>query len=225
MKSIKTFFTKIYRKYVIHFLNKFKTKEQIFSEYYEKNYWGNKESRSGEGSSLAYTENIRKALPLLVEKYNINTILDTPCGDFNWFKNIEFKRPIQYIGGDIVQSLITDLNTKYASDTHSFIHTDITKDLLPKADLLICRDALFHLSFADIDAFLQNFKKSDIEWLLVTNNSTSTVNSDIVHGNWRPLNLTISPFNLPSGRERILDCPPNEPYQKYMVLWNKKDLK
>lgn len=225
MNSIKTLFTKVYRKYVIHFLNKFKTKEQIFSEYYEKNYWGNNESRSGEGSSLAYTENIRRALPDLVEKYNINSILDTPCGDFHWFKNIQFKREIQYTGGDIVKSLIEDMNAKYKTDNRSFIHIDITKDPLPKADLLICRDALFHLSFADITAFLENVKKSDIEWILVTNNSLSTTNTDITHGNWRPLNLMIPPFNLPAGKERILDCPPNEPFQKYMVLWNKKDLK
>jgi hypothetical protein len=224
MNSIKTLFKKVYQKYVIHFFNKFKTREQIFSQYYEKNYWGNPESRSGEGSSMNYTQNIRKALPALVEKYNIHTILDTPCGDFNWFKNIEFKTPVTYTGGDIVKSLIDELNETYKSDARSFIYIDITKDPLPKADLLICRDALFHFSYEDIHAFLNNFRKSEIEWLLVTNNTLATKNKDIIPGNWRTLNLRAEPFFLPEPKESILDCPPTEPFQKYMVLWNRKDL-
>lgn len=224
MEKIKTLAIKFYKKYIIHFLNKFKTKEQIFSEYYETNYWGDEESKSGAGSSLAHTENIRRELPKLFSAHNVRSVLDAPCGDFNWFKDIQFAEPINYIGGDIVPKLIADLNTRYASDTRSFVHMDITKDTLPKVDLMMCRDVLFHLSYTDIKDFLANFKKSGIEWLLVTSNSESPKNSDITHGNWRPLNLNLPPFNFPTPRQVIEEYPDGNNIKKVIGLWNKADL-
>jgi hypothetical protein len=62
--------------------------EDRFTAIYEQNQWRNKESRSGEGSTLEYTENIRKELPVLIERYGFKTILDAPGGDYNWFQQV-----------------------------------------------------------------------------------------------------------------------------------------
>ena len=43
---------------------------------------------SGSGSSLSATLGIRTAIPHLVEMLQIKTILDAPCGDFNYFREI-----------------------------------------------------------------------------------------------------------------------------------------
>lgn len=59
-----------------------------FTSIYRNNGWGSLESRSGAGSTLASTANIRRELPGLVERLNIRTLLDAPCGDFNWMKEV-----------------------------------------------------------------------------------------------------------------------------------------
>ncbi len=77
---------------------------EIFTAIYEKHYWEDDESRSGGGSNLYATEKIRKAIPGLFSKYGVRSVLDIPCGDFVWFK--EMKLDLEsYIGGDIVVPL------------------------------------------------------------------------------------------------------------------------
>ncbi|NDE22224.1 MAG: hypothetical protein EBZ96_04995, partial [Synechococcaceae bacterium WB9_3_282] len=50
----------------------------IFNYYYINNFWGDSESVSGPGSTLAYTENLRAELPKLVEELEVTSILDSP---------------------------------------------------------------------------------------------------------------------------------------------------
>ena len=64
------------------------SRSEIFDNIYEMNYWRNCESLSGDGSTLNYTENLRKQLPNLIKAFSINTIYDAPCGDFNWMRGV-----------------------------------------------------------------------------------------------------------------------------------------
>lgn len=75
--------------------------DEVFSDIFKSNDWNNDESVSGVGSSLSNTKTIIIKLPLLFEKYQIKSVLDAPCGDFNWMQNVNKSR-INYIGGDIV---------------------------------------------------------------------------------------------------------------------------
>jgi len=50
----------------------------IFAHIHRSNHWGESESLSGPGSTLAYTENIREELPRLWEQLGTRIILDTP---------------------------------------------------------------------------------------------------------------------------------------------------
>ena len=145
----------------IKILSKFISKKKIlskdddietrFTKIYSNNYWGNKESVSGSGSTLEYTENIRNGLNKLINQYSITSIFDAPCGDFNWMKLlIKNNNNIQYIGGDIVKPLIESNIALYQSERVKFKHIDLTSDTYPYADLMFCRDCLFHLSYNDI---------------------------------------------------------------------------
>jgi len=50
---------------------------QRFTAIYETNYWsGDDESRSGGGSTLYATERIREAIPGLLLKYGVRSVLD-----------------------------------------------------------------------------------------------------------------------------------------------------
>jgi hypothetical protein len=170
--------------------------KDIFTNIYKHNLWESPESVSGPGSSLTQTRTIIKQLSLLIKQLQVKTLLDAPCGDFHWMKEVNPEIDL-YIGVDIVSELIEENNRKYASHNRQFLNLDITHDPLPKADLILCRDCLVHFSFADIHAAISNFKKSGSKYLLTTTFTNVTRNMDIKTGGWRPLNLEIEPFNLP----------------------------
>jgi hypothetical protein len=178
----------------------FKTKsvEERFNLIYSTNYWFDKESRSGTGSSLRTTKNIRFHLPKIFEKFNIKKLFDAPCGDFNWMRNVLKSVEIDYLGSDIVKDLIAS-NKKYESDKIKFSKLDIRVDNLPASDLMICRDCLFHFSYKDIFLFLNNFLSSDIKYILLTSNLNTGhkfENKDIVTGDFREIDLFSKPFNF-----------------------------
>ena len=129
-----------------------KSVEERFNKIYSTNYWFDNESRSGTGSSLRSTENIRFHLPIILKKFNIKKLFDAPCGDFNWMSQVLKSVEIDYLGSDIVKDLIVS-NKKYENDKIKFSKLDIIVDKLPVSDLMICRDCLFHFSYKDIFYF------------------------------------------------------------------------
>jgi ubiquinone/menaquinone biosynthesis C-methylase UbiE len=66
-------------------------------------------------------------LPILIKQLQVKKVLDAPCGDFNWMKEIH-KNIESYIGVDIVEELIDRNKRKYTSQNIQFYHSDITKD-------------------------------------------------------------------------------------------------
>ena len=185
--------------------------------------WGSKESKSGVGSELKSTEILRKELKILFLKYGINSILDVPCGDFNWFSQMDLTN-IKYTGADIVEDLIITNKIKFPD--FEFLHIDITKDLLPKKDLVITRDCFVHLSNDNILKSIDNIKKSDSKFLLTTSFTKFHDNIDMDDGGWREINLMISPFNLKPRyliNEMCIEDYPNAS-DKCMVLFDLTDL-
>ncbi len=173
-----------------------KSAKERFEYIYKKRLWTSKESISGSGSTLNFTKNIRHHLPKIFTQFNISSVLDAPCGDFNWMQHVLKEcDSICYIGGDIVDTLVQENNKKYATNNISFITLDITKNLLPDVDLIIVRDCLFHLSYTDISLFLENLSKSNIEYILTTGH-TEVDNIDITTGSYRDINLFAKPFNF-----------------------------
>ena len=191
------------------------SREERFTRIYKHNYWGSIESRSGPGSEISYTENLRRELPKLIKFHGITQILDAPCGDFNWMQYVcTDTRAIKYIGGDIVKDLVARNNMVYGSEDIMFQYLDIIRDPLPKSDLMIVRDCLFHFSFKDIHRFLKNFHNSNISFLLTTTHrGIEEENYDIVTGDYRKIDLFSTPFCFPSNPiQRIKDyIPPHPP--------------
>ncbi|UYV37714.1 methyltransferase domain-containing protein [Rhodobacteraceae bacterium D3-12] len=181
------------------------TRRQRFEEIYGKRLWKSTESASGRGSELDRTTNLRTKLPELIEKYDIKSIVDAPCGDFNWMRLVLEKVNVTYTGLDIVDDLIKDNNEKYRSDKVDFGRADICEDKLPACDLLIVRDCLIHLSYRDIDAFLKNIQDVDYKYLLVSSyvGDSEIENKDITTGDVRVVNLFKHPFNF--DRDKVLD--------------------
>lgn len=169
--------------------------QDIFRNIYKNNYWGDVDSRSGAGSNLRQTAEIRRALPMVIDAYNIKTMLDIPCGDWHWMK--EAVLDVDYIGADIVPELIQRNQSLYESYRCRFTKLDLTSDDLPKVNLIFSRDVLVHLSFKDIFSAFRNIKRSGSKYFLTTTFTGRGSNVDIPTGHWRPLNLQKAPFNLP----------------------------
>jgi len=190
-----------------------------FNEIYNDNRWGSKESLSGSGSELTSTAKLRNELPFLFNKYNIKSMLDIPCGDFNWMKQVDLTN-IDYTGADIVVDLINK-NRKLHPEV-KFDILDVTEDVLPQVDLVFVRDCLGHLSNANVIRAIENIKRSKSKYLLTTSFTKYTANTDIEDGKWRPINLLVEPFKLKPEYLINEDCKESYPHysDKCMILFN-----
>ena len=171
------------------------TLDETFRRIYEDNHWG-AEQRSGAGASRGQTAMVLSELTALLRELHINVLLDVPCGDFSWMQHLA-AHEVSYIGGDIVSSVIEINNAHFGSSSRTFQVLDLTRDPLPAADLLLCRDCLVHLSFGDALAALANVARAPIKYFLTTTFPDCSRNDDIVTGDWRVTNLAVPPFNLP----------------------------
>jgi len=204
----------------------FKSQREIFESIYHTNLWGDSNSRSGPGSNLIQTEQIRQAIPRLLKEYHVKTLLDIPCGDFHWMKELDLPLD-KYTGADIVDAIVKDNHSLYATDKREFIHLDILKDNLPKVDLILCRDLFGHFSFKDVKAALTNIKASGSKYLLTTTYVETEVNEHIFTGLFRPINMEKAPFNFPKPVDIIHEnCTEDIRLlrDKSLALWRIKDL-
>jgi hypothetical protein len=150
---------------------------------------------SGPGSSVERTSVFRDEIARLVRDLRADSLLDAPCGDFNWMRMLDFGE-IGYVGVDIVPELIATNKQRYGDRQRQFLCLDITRSRLPRADVILSRDFFVHLSFADCMAAIANFRRSGATHLIATTFVARTNNEDINTGGWRPLNLERAPFNF-----------------------------
>lgn len=170
--------------------------KDVFDYIYKNEIWGSGETLSGAGSTLYQTETVREVIHNIIKEFKITSILDAPCGDFNWMKHMNFGE-VSYLGVDIVESVIKQNKEKYKSNNIDFDFKDITVDYLPQKDLIICRDCLQHLSLNNVKKALNNFKKSGAAYLLVNFYTNTSGNWNISNGDYYRINLLLDPFNLP----------------------------
>ena len=172
------------------------------------------------------TRSFRPALLALMAEREIKTLLDIPCGDGNWISQANLDVQLDaYIGADIVQELV-DLNAaRWKGKLNCrFSRLNLTRDPLPRVDLVLCRDGLVHFSNALAAQALKNVKNSGSRYLLATTFPDQLRNTDIVTGEWRPMNLQRPPFNLPPPFKFILERKVPELGPKGLGLWRIEDL-
>lgn len=177
-----------------------------FSIIYERKLWTHGDEQvplSGLGSSLEATASLRRSFPEILRKINTRTLLDIGCGDFTWMQAVEL--PCAYYGIDIVESVIEANQQIFASPVRQFYVVDAVLEIPCPADTVLCREVLFHLSFADGIAVLKNSLIMGCEWLLLTSDGSTSINADIESGDFRVLNLRKHPFNLPEPIYKIDD--------------------
>jgi SAM-dependent methyltransferase len=168
---------------------------QRFQRIHDTNLWGAPESTSGLGSELDATAVLRSELPRLFKQLGVTSVLDAPCGDAGWINRADLG--VGYVGIDIVPALVESLQARAAAgDINGQYHlADITGDVLPRCDAILCRDCLVHLSFANIERAVANFRRSGAAWLIATTFPEWQTNADCEDGDWRALNFEHAPFH------------------------------
>ncbi|TYA74613.1 class I SAM-dependent methyltransferase [Seonamhaeicola marinus] len=184
------------------------------TQIYDKHLWGGNDFDfySGEGSHKP--EIIKPYLKHVISFLNAYetplTVCDLGCGDFNIGKHI-VKHTKTYTAIDIVAPLISRNTTIFKADNLEFLCLDIAKDVLPKADCVIIRQVLQHLSNNDI----LNISKKLIgyKYIVLTEHIPTgdfTPNKDILSGQGIRLkqnsgvDLLAPPFNLKIKKTTIL---------------------
>lgn len=197
-----------------------------FRHIFQHNSWSSNESRSGKGSELLFTEPIRNWLLTNLPLLEVKTLLDAPCGDFNWMRETLPRLNLNYIGIDIVPEIIEYNHDAYSTKNINFHTANICEDLLPDCDLIMVRDCLIHLSFDDIEKFLNNLSKTNYKYLLTTTYLVDEGfrNTEILTGQYRKIDLFKAPFNFDKSKveKRFNDHPAGYDKPREMILIKKQ---
>jgi hypothetical protein len=173
--------------------------KDFFTVIYNEGLWHD-ESRSGAGSTVEAAAPIIREIPELLRRYNVKSMLDIPCGDFTWMKEVALGDTV-YVGADIVEPLIEENNIKYGRDGRRFRILDLLAETLPKFDLILCRDCFIHLTIPMIFSAMRNILASKSAYVLVSHYpwraySNNDDIEDLLIGG-RRINLEASPFHFP----------------------------
>lgn len=179
---------------------------------------------------MACAAALQVELPGLLRRFGIRRLLDIPCGDFNWMKEVELELE-WYIGADLVEELIGQNAARFSGSAggsvRRFVRLDLTRDPLPEADLVLCRDCLVHFSSADIARAIGNLRRSGSRYLLATTFTGRRPHRDIVTGDWRPLNFERPPFRFPAPIATLdekCQAEGGRYADKRLALWRVQDL-
>jgi hypothetical protein len=104
---------------------------------------------------------------------------------------------------------------------------NVTRDLLPKADAILCRDCLVHLPVKDVLAAVELFKQSGSTYLIATTFPKKKENVEPGIAGWWPLNMTLEPYKFPPPIRYLAerDPDPNDTMNdKSLGVWRLADL-
>lgn len=187
---------------------------------------GRPETMCGAGSTLANTSSVRAWLPEVLKRLGVRVLLDVPCGDFNWMSRTDLSS-VSYIGVDydgehcVAARARLSEPLSFAPITRVIIERDVVTGGLPTADLMLCREFLQHLPNVSVRAVLKNFMASGIRWLLATSHDNAVNENIAVAGDFRRLNLTVSPFGFPPPSKWIED---ESGSGRILGLWARADV-
>ena len=166
----------------------------VFNTIYDRSIWG---GGSGAGSSPQIARPYMSFLQAFLNNNPIRSIVDIGCGDWQFSQFINWGDR-DYLGIDIVPSVIEANNARFAKSSISFVCANPLDDNFdpPSGDLLLLKDVLQHLSNANVQKLLDLTPR--FKYSLITNAYAPT-NDDCENGDTRPLDIRAAPFNLTSA--------------------------
>lgn len=169
-------------------------------------------------SSLSKLEELKT----LLKGFEIKSIIDTSCEEAGLVQKLDLGFD-QYIGVERRKEIVDALRISMGSAQRTFLAQDITKDLLPHADMILCWDSLQMLSSAQIHSTLMLLKKSGVKYLLAAHYPELKKNKKGKRGEYRPINWTLAPYRFPDPMVQISEQKETD-QTKSLALWKISDL-
>ena len=189
--------------------------KDVMKQIYDQSLWGGKEFDfySGIGSHDPMMVNIyvKTVTDFLKSHDHKMTICDIGCGDFNIGQHI-FKYSKKYFAIDIVEELIERNKIKFKTKNLEFLCLDIANDVLPKADVIIIRQVLQHLSNNEIQQILNRLKTC--KYIILTEhlpvgdfipNTNKIASQGIRLKQQSGVDILSAPFNFQVKKEDVLN--------------------
>lgn len=183
--------------------------DDVFSRIYREGAWTH---GSGPGSLAEVNKPFIAYLTRFLAANRIARMVDFGCGDFQYMRRVDLAAT-EYVGLDVVPTLLETNRQKFGREGVTFSLTPDDLSELPSGDLLLLKDVLIHLpnSYA---AELLHHAVGKYRFILAINNESedpSEYNRDITAGEFRPVDISLAPFSLPSatifhyGEAKMLD--------------------
>jgi len=142
----------------------------------------------GNGSTLSATENACRWLPGIVKRHDIRCVNDAGAGDLHWIGGVRWD--VEYRAFDLIPR------------RDSIVSLDITRDVMPQADAILCRMVLNHLDEPRIMLALERFRQS-AKFLIATQFNGEDLPQRSPQ--FTRLDLRKVPYNLGEPLESIQD--------------------
>lgn len=147
-------------------------------------------------------------------------MFDAGCNDCSWA--ILLAAQINYCGADVNPGFIAMAKQHYPDLNVQCI--DIRIEPLLPADCMMVRDVSIHFTNKEKTQLLQNFKKSKLQWLLITHIPSCNENLDLPETLdivTADVNWTLPPWNFPQPIDTI-----DELYHggRCLALWHRDQI-
>lgn len=161
-------------------------------------------------------------LKAVLKGFEIKSLIDTSCEEAGMMQKLDVQIE-QYIGIDRRKELVDAIRTSMGSAKRTFLARDISRDLLPEADLILCWDSLQTLPLSQVRSSLLLFKKSGSKYLLATHYPDLRKNQKCKKGQYRPINWTLPPYCFPEPMVQVSEQKEG-PHTKSLALWKLSEL-
>jgi len=190
------------------------SKSEAFTMIYRDAVWPGINSPSGPGSD-PFHPMVRialSALDMVVDAFEVRSILDAACGDAGWItSHFLARRPgLRYVGVDIVQHVVEENRRHHPA--HRFLAIDLGNaklgEALPPSDLVFSKETLNHMYVQDAVHALQHFQTTGARYFLanITRGSPNYLGARKAgHQNYVQYDFALPPFNL-RKLCRLIDC-------------------
>jgi SAM-dependent methyltransferase len=211
-------------------VDRFDSSQDVFNGVYQNQRWGAQGDGSGSGSEPQFAAATVDAIEQLLIQYDAHVIVDAACGACKWtpmlIERVRGQRHLQYIGIDVsdiaLERCKINLQQQFP-DIVTLYHGDMTNYPFPRADMLICRDVLQHMSYQAIKAAITNFAQSDIRiFALGAYLPSDNQNRDIETGDYFTIDLKQAPFFMHAPIQVVPEA--NDGQLKYLFIYTKEQL-
>lgn len=196
-----------------------------FELIYLNKVWGTAGDGSGEGSDPIFAEGLINSLISIIQHLKVTNMLDAPCGAAAWVPRLLQNLPadFKYSGVDISETAVRRAqdNLKNSTQSTSLCVCDLTTCVVEgEYDMLLCRDALQHMSYKDIAAAIGNLQRINTKWYIMGSYlHGENKNIETGHNNFL-INLMDPPFNMKPDMI-IAELHPSTYYHKHLYVYSK----